>query len=298
MKKQTSIIFYVLGVYVVLQFCWWGYHLIDLTRELGTDEKVLSNRVTMIIGEGLVFFLILLVGLWKIQSSIKKELRLAERQKNFLLSVTHELKTPVAANKLFWQTVDKRELSKEQQKEIAQKALAENYRLEQLIDNILNASRIENKALQIVQEEIDLSAFLNELIDRFNKRFGEEVLHKSIEEGLSLKADLFFLETIIVNLIENALKYAGKENAIEVSAMKRDNLLTIGVKDQGNGVPAEHRSAIFSKFFRGENEETRSKKGTGLGLFIASEFTKALGGKITYSDNQPKGAHFQLTFKS
>lgn len=297
MKKQTSIIFYVLGVYVVLQFCWWGYHLIDLTRELGTDERILSNRVTMIIGEGLVFFLILLVGLWKIQSSIKKELRLADRQKNFLLSVTHELKTPVAANKLFWQTVEKRELSIEQQKEIAQKALTENYRLEQLIDNILNASRIENNALQIVRENIDLSAFLNEMIDRFNKRFGEEVIKRSIQPELSIKADHFFLETILVNLIENALKYAGKDKSIEVYAMKNDSGLTIGVKDQGNGVPMEHRTAIFTKFFRGENEETRSKKGTGLGLFIASEFTKALGGKIAYSDNLPKGAHFQLTFK-
>ncbi len=297
MKKQTSIIFYVLGVYVVLQFCWWGYHLIDLTRELGTDERILSNRVTMIIGEGLVFFLILLVGLWKIQSSIKKELRLADRQKNFLLSVTHELKTPVAANKLFWQTVEKRELSIEQQKEIAQKALTENYRLEQLIDNILNASRIENKALQIVREDIDLSAFLNELIDRFNKRFGEEVIERSIESGLRLKADHFFLETILVNLIENALKYGGKHKAIEVYALKNNGLLSIGVKDQGNGVPTEYRAAIFTKFFRGENEETRSKKGTGLGLFIASEFTKALGGKISYSENSPNGAHFQLTFK-
>jgi K+-sensing histidine kinase KdpD len=297
MKKQTSIIFYVLGVYVVLQFCWWGYHLIDLTRESGTDEYVLANRIAMIIGEGLVFFLLLLIGLWKIQSSIKKELDLAERQKNFLLSVTHELKTPVAANKLFWQTIEKRELSVEQRKDITQKALQENYRLEQLIDNILNASRIENNALQIVSEKIDLSTFLNELVDRFNKRNGDEVVNRSIQAQLTINADQFFLETILVNLVENALKYAGSENAIEVYALQKDGIIHIGVKDRGNGVAQEHKDAIFSKFFRGENEETRSKKGTGLGLFIASEFTKALGGKITYTDNLPKGAHFQLTFK-
>ena len=171
MKKQTSIIFYVLGIYVVLQFSWWGYHLIELTEELSAAQQISTNRVAMIIGEGLVFFMILIVGLWKIQSSIKKELRLAERQKNFLLSVTHELKTPIAANKLFWQTLEKRELSPEQKKDIIQKALQENDRLEQLIDNILNASRIENKALQITREQIDLTELFQSMTDRYHKRF-------------------------------------------------------------------------------------------------------------------------------
>jgi K+-sensing histidine kinase KdpD len=297
MKKQTSIIFYVLGVYVVLQFCWWGYHLIDLTRELGAEEHVLNKRVAMIIGEGLVFFLLLLVGLWKIQNSIRKELRLAERQKNFLLSVTHELKTPLAANKLFWQTIEKRELSSDQRKEIAQKAIQENNRLEQLIDNILNASRIENNALQIIQEDIDLSALLNELGDRYAKKGGPYQISRSISDKLTLKTDRFLFETILINLIENAIKYGGSSGVIEIYGREVDGCMVVGVKDNGKGVAAENRTAIFSKFYRIGDEETRMQKGTGLGLFIASEFTKALGGKITYADNQPNGAHFQLKFK-
>ena len=298
MKKQTSVIFYILSVYVVLQFVWWGYHLIELTQELGSTRQVLSNRVAMIIGEGLVFFLILIAGLWRIQRSIKKELRLAERQKNFLLSVTHELKTPIAANKLFWQTLEKRSLTPEQTKEIAQKALQENNRLELLIDNILNASRIENNALQIVREEIDLSAFLDEMVDRFHKRYQKEFIISNIEKSIIVRSDKFLIDTIINNLIENAIKYAGFDASITLHLTSDQHSIHITVSDQGPGVPADSGDQIFSRFFRAGNEETRSQKGTGLGLFISSEFARLLGGSINYRANDPKGSIFEVILRT
>src|SRR5690554_7481691 len=118
MKKQTAIFFYILGAYVVLQFVWWGYHLIELTSEIKTPDAQ-QKRIIMIIGEGLVFFFLLLLGLWKIRSSIQKEMRLSKRQNNFLLSVTHELKTPLTSNKLYLQTLLKRSnLEREQQEDL------------------------------------------------------------------------------------------------------------------------------------------------------------------------------------
>lgn len=295
MKRQTSVIFYILGVYVVLQFVWWGYHLIELTSELDADQNLLSKRVTMIIGEGLVFFLILILGLWKIQSSIRKELRLAERQKNFLLSVTHELKTPLAANKLFWQTIEKRELNLEQKKDIVQKALQENNRLEQLIDNILNASRIENKALTLMKEPLNLTQLITDTVDRFEKRNPTATFELELESDVILQSDRFLIETIFGNLIENAIKYSGPEPKI-TCYLKRDTIgLRMGVTDEGPGIPADNKTAIFTKFFRGESEETRSQKGTGLGLFITAEFVKLLGGTIVYLDNKPKGSNFEIT---
>lgn len=295
MKRQTSIIFYILGVYVVLQFIWWGYHLIELTSELDADKDLLSKRVTMIIGEGLVFFLILILGLWKIQSSIRKELRLAERQKNFLLSVTHELKTPLAANKLFWQTIEKHELTIDQKKDIVQKAIQENNRLEQLIDNILNASRIENKALQLIREPIDLSDLLTKTIGRFEKRYPEISVILVLEAEITIESDRFLIETIFGNLIENAIKYSGPNPVITVYLKKENKQLKLGVKDNGPGIPTDKRIAIFTKFFRGENEETRSQKGTGLGLYITAEFVRLLGGTIGYKENKPKGSNFEIT---
>ena len=159
MKKKNALFFYVLGAYVILQFIWWGYHLIELTKELDSQQSIVSNRVFMIMSEGFVFFTILLLGLWKVRTSIKKELKYSVRQNNFLLSVTHELKTPLAANKLYLQTILKRELKADKKKELIEKAIAENLRLEGMVDNILNASRIENDAVHFYKEKIDLTYF-------------------------------------------------------------------------------------------------------------------------------------------
>lgn len=295
MKKQSAIFFYVLGIYVVLQFAWWGYHLIELTEELKKEPSEVSKRVLMIIGEGLVFFMILLFGLWKIRSSVRKELQLSQRQNNFLLSVTHELKTPLAANKLYLQTIQKRTLDEEKRKDLLDKAIQENERLEIMIDNILNASRLENNALKPIKTEGDISKLFNDLIDRFHKRNQSEFIKRSIQENINFPVDSFFIETIINNLIENAIKYAGIDNEIEVYLFKQNGKIVFGVKDSGAGIPKEIRSNMFRKFYRAGNEETRMQKGSGLGLFIVAELVRIHNGTILYKENTPKGANFEIT---
>jgi signal transduction histidine kinase len=296
MKRQTALFFYVLGAYVVLQFAWWGYHLIELTKEIDSHKVTVSKRVFMIISEGMVFFLILLLGLWKIRSSIKKELKLSERQNNFLLSVTHELKTPLAANKLYLQTVIKRDLDPVKRTELIEKAIIENQRLEAMVDNILNASRLENKVIQSHKESFNLSTCLQEIADRFNKSLQNKVIETSISTSVTIEADRFMIETIINNLIENALKYAGTEKKIILYLQKTSEFRIIfGLKDEGPGVELENQTEIFKKFVRSGNEETRSQKGTGLGLFIVAEFTRILGGKIVYKNNSPQGSNFEIT---
>jgi K+-sensing histidine kinase KdpD len=295
MKKQTAIFFYILGAYVVLQFVWWGYHLIELTEELKKEPAEIAKRITMIFGEGLVFFGILIFGLSKIRSSIIKELRLSERQNNFLLSVTHELKTPLAANKLYLQTILKRKLDEQSKTDLLQKAVQENERLELMIDNILNASRIENKALQPIKEEKNLSEIMNSVVDRFHRRNQKEFITCEIESGIVVPVDVFFMETILNNLIENAIKYGTIEKGISVYLFRKNHDILFGVKDQGPGISKELQKQIFYKFFRAGNEETRMKKGSGLGLFIVSELVRMHDAKIIYKENSPSGANFEIT---
>lgn len=296
MKKQTAIFFYVLGAYVVLQFAWWGYHLIELTNEIDRQKGIVSNRFIMIVGEGLVFFLILILGLWKIRSSIKKELIFSQRQNNFLLSVTHELKTPLAANKLYLQTLVKRELDPSKRNELLGKAIIENQRLEAMIDNILNASRLENQVMELHKEWFSLSDLLQGVADRFNKSLQNTIVQTDLLVDCKIEADFFMIEAIINNLVENALKYAGNQKIIVLYLQKLDNQrIVFGVKDEGPGIPLEFQSEIFKKFVRSGNEETRSQKGTGLGLFIAAEFIRIHGGKIRYKNNQPSGSNFEIT---
>lgn len=292
--KQTTFFFYALSVYVILQFSWWGYHLIELTKATDTNASIVDKRIMMVVGEGAVFFLMLLIGLWKIRSSIRKEFELSQRQNNFLLSVTHELKTPIAANKLYLQTIQKRNPDEEMRSDLLNKALKENQRLEHLIDNILNAARVENRALQPVKESVDLNHFINALVVQFRKRYPTatiEVLHAPHK---TVHFDVFMIETVLSNLVDNAVKYSQDKAHININASLTDTQVLLTVSDFGIGIKQEDQAAIFSKFYRIGNEETRTQKGSGLGLFIAQEFLRLHGGSIQYQQNNPKGSIFKL----
>ena len=295
MKKQTAFFFYLLGFYVVLQFAWWAYHLVELTKELKHDDALVSKRIVMIISEGLVFFSILIFGLWRIRRSFQKELQLSRRQTNFLLSVTHELKTPLAANKLYLQTIQKRSLEEEQKQKFLTKAIQENERLENMIDNILNASRIENNALIPQKADTDVSALMKQIVERNQKRRQEEFISTNIQNNIHFAVDSLFIETILNNLIDNAKKYGLPDVNIEVYLSLASKGIVFGVKNEGKAIPTASRKEIFEKFFRNQNEETRTQKGSGLGLFIVNELVKLHNGKIQYKETIPEGSNFEIT---
>lgn len=297
MKRGTTLFFYILGGYVLLQFAWWGYHLIELTQINRIQDQDVNRKVLMILSEGLVFFFIILLGLWRIRYSIKRELFLIERQQNFLLSVTHELKTPLASNKLFLQTLLKRKLDPEKQADLLEKAISENVRLEGMIDNILNATRLDHQNVQIQRETIELQNLVNKIVQRYEKTYQVSNLTFSTDDSFPVFVDEQLIETVIVNLLDNALKYAGQQNQIEIRLEKIDKKMALHVIDQGPGIPKEYQTEIFHKFSRIGNEETRQKKGSGLGLYIAREFARLNDGQLRVEPSQ-KGAHFILTLKS
>ena len=295
MKRQTVIIFYLLGVYVFLQFAWWGYHLIELTSELKKAPTETAKRTVMVLGEGLVFFIILLLGLWKIRSSIRKELQLTKNQNNFLLSVTHELKTPLASTRLMLQTMRKHDLSDEKRNDLLEKALEENHRLETLIDNILNATRLEHNALRPALEKFNLSEKVKEICSRFQKRHSNTPFNLQIADSITAMADVFFMDCILSNLLDNAVKYAGTQGAITVELSQNNSEVHLSVSDNGAGIPEEEKGSIFRKFYRSGNEEIRLQKGSGLGLYIVSELVRLQNGTILLSQSENGGAKFQVT---
>ena len=292
MKKQTSIFFYALSAYVIVQFIWWGYHLIELTQALDANEKIVEKRIAMVIGEGFVFIVLLLIGLWKIRASVRKEFELSQRQNNFLLSVTHELKTPIAANKLYLQTIQKRKPDDAQREELLAKALKENERLEKLIDNILHAARVENRAMQPIKEEIELSHFLQNRINQFRKRYPEAQIDLVELDKIIISFDIFMIETVLSNLIDNAVKYSSQSPQITVTAVRENNEIVFSVADKGIGISSEEQKRIFSKFYRVGDEEIRTQKGSGLGLYISQEFVKLHKGIIGFKSNKEKGSIF------
>ena len=292
--RRTYLIFYFLSAYVVLQFIWWAYQLIQLHLLLDASSDNQQRIISMIVGEGSVFLLILCVGLWQIRKAINKEINLSVRQSNFLLSITHELKTPLATNKLAFQTLLKRDLDKAQKEELIQKALIETKRLEVLIDNFLHASRIENKVMVPELSNQNLTELISNTVETLKKSHVSREIHTNFPHPITARIDQYMIQIVLYNLIENALKYSPNESPVVVSAVQKNNHVCITVQDEGKGIRKEETALVFEKFYRSGNEHTREKKGSGIGLFIAREFVLLHKGNLVYKPNKPNGSIFEI----
>lgn len=285
--KKPITIFYFLVLYALAELTWWGYLLIASN----------AKRMPMILGEGSVFLIILLVGIYFFQRTIKKESEFHQQQQNFLLSVTHELKSPLAAIKLVLQTLVKRDLTKDKRDQLIGNSIEDVGRLDDLVENMLLATRIENNSYSYPKELFDFSELVKSIFDRAiitseNTRNFQQL----IEENISIMGDRFALGSLINNILENAIKYSPTGAAIQVQLYQQSNKIFFIVADQGVGIPTSERQKIFQKFYRSGNELTRKNKGTGLGLFIVAQVAKNHQAKVLVSNNQPKGTIFEIIF--
>lgn len=294
---------WILAVYIFFQLCWWGYELIQLHHEilelrsvvLGKSQlPLLYSKVWMVVGEGAVFILLLVLGFAYILSIWRREIRLAGMEKTFLLSVTHELKTPVAAVKLQLETLNSEGLSESQKAQLLNTALRETRRLQDLTENILLATRLENNQLGLHKELISLSAIVHHEVERYRNLHGLNVEIMADDEG-RMHGDFQMITSLVSNLLDNASKYGGRE-LVKIQLTKKNHHIVLSVADQGLGIPDAEKGKIFTRFYRVGNEETRSSKGTGLGLFICVNIVKLHHGQISVSDNHPKGSIFAITF--
>lgn len=297
MRRQTALFVFLLAFYVLLQFAWWAYHIIDLTSLLNDHPDYIRKRTLMILGEGVVFFSIVVFAIFQIRKSILKDIELSRQQKNFLLAVTHELKTPIASVKLYLQTLKRHQLDDEKRNEIATNALTENERLQQIIDNILSVSQLENRTFQLHKESINIKQAIDTALNAARMQNACEI-ETTCPENLNFNLDKNAFHSILSNLIDNSLKYAGDFPRISVQCSGNDKQLTVIFEDNGPGVPAEKLDIIFQRFARLGHEETRSSKGVGLGLYIVKELVRAMNGEIKAENVSSGGLRFILTFKA
>ncbi|MGB6036833.1 MAG: HAMP domain-containing sensor histidine kinase [Cryomorphaceae bacterium] len=296
--RRVSLLFYILTTYILLQFSWWAYLLIDLNKLYYASEgaQTVNLKIWMVLGEGTVFLVFLLGGIFIMQRTIRKEITLVRQQRNFLLSITHELKTPLAAIKLGIQTLQKRkDLTQDQREPLERSALANTERLHSLIDNVLLATRIESGQHPLHLNPTNVSAETNRICKETEVALGKSgLIDRNIQADLTTNLDGNAYESILVNLIENAFKY-GDSQTIGVSLKKEKDQILLSVEDGGIGIPLQERKKVFEKFYRMGNEETRSKKGTGLGLFIVKELVALHRGKISITEGRSKGTRFNVS---
>ena len=319
----TRLSHFVIG-YMVLAFGWWSFHLwqqnerlfvaekqileakysknnsgLNLTQLQGTSEyaKIVKTRQSgrrMVISEGLFFTLCLGFGLWIINRSANREVTLARQRSNFLLSITHELKSPIASIRLVIETLSKRALNDAQKAHLLSNSLKDADRLQHLVEDLLLAARLEDKwAPQ--PEPMNVETVARECADALRTRFPESnIVIRHNDALLPVQADRIGMTAVIKNLLENAVKYAPKASSIEFSTTMLNGKCQLRIADQGRGIPDSEKARVFEKFYRVGSEETRNSTGTGLGLYIVSQVLKAHNGSIVVSDNQPQGTVFTL----
>jgi len=318
MEKSGNILFYLIVVYILAAGAWWSYLLHSKNQEAeraqlsnlryrlearGTAEIKKDPEYTailrryqrqkwMIIGEGSVFMLILLLGLWRIYQIRQKELALALQQQNFLLSITHELKSPIASVQLVLETIQKRQLTIEQLQRLTQNGLNDSERLHRLVQDLLLAARVEGGYVYSF-DKVNMQDLLLECIAWVRPKYSGKIVFEAPDMPLILeKGEYSTLSTAFSNLLENAVKYSDGAGTIVLKLYQKKEQLVVEIADEGLGIPKGERQKIFTKFYRVGSEATRKTKGTGLGLYIVKKVIAAHQGTVFVKDNQPKGTVF------
>jgi two-component system sensor histidine kinase SenX3 len=247
---------------------------------------------------GLLLFLLLIGGLVLIVILLLREVRLNERQSNFISAVTHELKTPVASLKLYLDTLQLRDLPEARREEFYRTMRGDIDRLHATINSVLNAAMYSDRPVvdpqpvdlaQLVRHSIELTAARNQL--------PVDAIGYAGPERLFVMGNATALETAVLNLLDNAVKYSKEKVDVDV-ALERDDTgrARLRVRDQGVGMSRAHLAFVFNRFYRIGSEVRRSRPGTGLGLFIARSVVKGHRGTIAAdSSGLDRGSVFTIT---
>lgn len=260
-------------------------------------EKKFETQKRMILSESVVMMILLMAGTFQLYRTFSQEIDLNRRQKNFLLSITHELKSPLSSTKISLQTLMKRnKLDDEKYFKLVTNSLNDVERLKILVDNLLLSARIEDHTYQPAGEICNLSSISEEILSKAKELYGiRKNINFIIQPDLMVFGDTLALQTIVNNIVENAIKYTPEGASINCHLYDDVDEVILTIADEGFGIPDKEKTKIFSKFYRVGNEDTRSTTGTGLGLYMVKELLKLLKGKVEVKDNKPIGTVFEIS---
>jgi len=230
---------------------------------------------------------------------LEKIIRFNQQKTNFMMAVTHELKTPIAAAKLAIQTVI-RNKNKDNQERVLEISKQSMDRLSGLMERVLLATQFENRIPVKAEKWVRLHDVVNAAIEEV--QFDQtQWLKNSLAESKDflILCDEQMLKIVFINLFTNSIKYS-EENCVNVSVNSfiRDGVYGITVSDQGIGIPVGERNHIFEKFYRIGDEKTRSRQGSGLGLYLVKQILQLHKATIDVTSNTPNGSKFNIVFNA
>jgi signal transduction histidine kinase len=236
---------------------------------------------------GTSFLVLVLVGVVLYLLISIKGIRLTQRQSNFIDSVSHELKSPIASLKLYLQTLSRRSVTEEQQANFYRFMLEDVQRLDTLINHMLDAARLDQQPVETDLVDVELSSVLKTCAETVCLRYHLPLETIRVTSSASIvRARPIDVEILFRNLMDNAVKYGGSPPEVQVDsqfAASGEKIVT-RIVDNGRGIPAKFRWKIFGRFVRLGSELERSQTGTGLGLFIVRTLVKRMQGKVTVRD--------------
>ena len=310
--RTIYILYWILLAYIIAALVWWfialssqnqmmtDYKLSELNPSRQDDQKEISKikdekrrKTGQFIGEGVTFLLLIVVGAVVVFRAVRRQFKQSQQQQNFMMALTHELKTPIAVAKLNLETLQKHKLSEEQQQQLISNTLQEAGRLNTLCNNLLLSSKIEAGDYMLMTEKIDLAELVTESVNDFKMRFPKRNIHLSLSNDIYLTGDRLLLQIAVNNLLDNAIKYSGKEGKIGID-LKENDTIKLLIKDEGKGIPDDEKDKIFNKFYRIGNLHTKEAKGTGLGLYLTKKIVEQHNGNIIVADNNPHGSIFEV----
>jgi signal transduction histidine kinase len=266
-------------------------------RRLSELKEQLVKRKKQYLGEGITLMLILLGGATVVYTSLQRKVRLQRQQNNFMLAVTHELKSPIAGMKLSLQTLQRPQITVEQRARLLDRCIQESDRLADLCNNMLLTSQIEGRQYKAARETISLSDLVERSADIYMARYPGRIT-TNIQTGCAVTGDMLMLQMALNNLLENAIKYTPEDTPIEISLLRGSGRATLQVADTGPGIPDSEKKKVFSKFYRIGDEATRRTKGTGLGLYLTAKIVQQHKGTLNVKNNTPRGAVFEISLPS
>lgn len=313
----ATTVYWFLLAYIIVGLAWWfialnsqnnrmaGFKLQELKMDdphyMEKASGILAEqqrRAAGYIGEGSTFLLLILVAAIFVYREVRRQIRLQQQQQNFMMAVTHELKTPIAVAKLNLETLQKHRLDEAKQQRIISAAIQETDRLDNLANNILIASQLEGGGYNRSKEPVDLSGLVGEAVESLRHRFPTRNWVDGIAPDCGIVGDPVLLRMLVNNLAENAVKYTPKEGAITIRLGLEGSRCILSVADEGPGIPDHEKKKIFHKFYRTGSEGTRKTQGTGLGLYLCRKIAADHQAVIKVVDNSPVGANFMVIFKT
>lgn len=268
----------------------------EFQKELGEIVDQRKRSIAKYVGEGLTFLLLILVGAVYVYRSVRTQFRTQQQQQNFVMAITHELKTPISVSRLNLETLQRHKLDEEKKEKLLNMTMQETLRLDSLINNILISSQLDGHSYRISREELNFSDLVNDVVHQFTNRYHDRTLIQNVHEDIDITGDPLLLKLLVSNLLENANKYSPKDKPITVELNGDAERIRLSVKDEGGGIGSDEKKNVFKKFYRIGDERTRTTRGTGLGLYLCKKIAEDHGGNITIEDNRPQGSNFIVSF--